>query len=282
MAQTTQIAPGLRAMYKKIFGWAHIDGVVHLILEWATSIFAFAKGFSFPDKFNWEWKLEMLLGRYEVETTALFKQIVRPGAIVIDIGAHVGYFTRLFSSLVGESGKVYGFEADGENYHLLKKNTAWCRNVTLIQKAVSNADGSIDFYHIENSTGCHSTVRPDIPARKTSVPAVSIDSFVHGNNIQRVDVIKMDIEGAEPLALQGMRAMIKANPELQLVTEFNSSALSQGGTDPIVYLRELESCGFNLYGITEDELVPITSRTDMSELAYFHRTGYINILCKKE
>ena len=93
------------------------------LIELIVNFYAKLNNFSFPNKFTWKWKLEMLFHNYEKETTELFKKIIKPGMTVIDIGAHIGYFTRLFSKLVGEKGKVFAFEADPINFSFLKRNT---------------------------------------------------------------------------------------------------------------------------------------------------------------
>ncbi|OGG59309.1 hypothetical protein A3C86_01505 [Candidatus Kaiserbacteria bacterium RIFCSPHIGHO2_02_FULL_49_16] len=256
-----------------------LRSVCRKLLSFSADTLARTQGFLFPEKFTWTWKFEMLLGRYEPETTAVFRKIIKPGMVVLDIGAHIGYFTRLFSVLAKANGKVYAFEADDANYSLLENNTRACRNTALVKKAVAYADGTVDFYHVENSTGCHSTIKPSSPAQKVSVLAVSIDSFAASKHIPRIDVIKMDIEGGEPSALRGMHATIYANPHIILISEFNPRAIAAGGKDPAAYIHEIESYGLSVHAITAAGLVLVSSDTIAEHLD--RRVGSVNVLCKK-
>ena len=67
--------------------------------------------------------------------------------IVVDVGAHIGYFTRIFSNLSGPSGTILAFEADPENFTLLKQNTSHYSNVRAYEEALSAQEGFIHFYH---------------------------------------------------------------------------------------------------------------------------------------
>ena len=209
------------------------------LIEFVVNLYAKLSNFSFPDKFTWKWKLEMLFHNYEKETTKIFKKIIKPGMTVVDIGAHIGYFTRLFSKLVGERGKVFAFEADPINFNFLKRNTSRLTNTTIINKAVSEQNGEINFYHIPNSTGCHSVIKPNRPAEKITVPAVTIDSIMTEYNLSSIDIIKMDIEGGELLALAGMQNLLNKSSNMTIVTEYNSLALDK-----------LEAYGFKLSKIS--------------------------------
>ena len=77
---------------------------------------------------------------------ALFKNIIKPGMRVLDLGANIGFYTVLFSKLVGENGKVFAFEPDAKNYKYLEENTKTLYNVTIEKKAVSDKTGKINFY----------------------------------------------------------------------------------------------------------------------------------------
>ncbi|MEK9184573.1 MAG: FkbM family methyltransferase [Patescibacteria group bacterium] len=205
------------------------------LIELIVNFYAKLNNFSFPNKFTWKWKLEMLFHNYEKETTELFKKIIKPGMTVIDIGAHIGYFTRLFSKLVGEKGKVFAFEADPINFSFLKRNTFHLTNTIIINKAVSEQNGEISFYHIPDSTGCHSVIKPNRPAEKITIPAVTVDSIITEYNLIKIDVIKMDIEGGELLALAGMQNLLNKSSGITIITEYNSLALDK-----------LEACCFKL------------------------------------
>lgn len=102
----------------------------------------------------------LVKGVYEPKTTSLFKKVIREGDIVVDVGAHIGYYTLLASRLVGDTGKVYAFEPEPRNYDLLLKNLELnnVKNVVAIKKAVSNKKGTLKFYLSKISLE-HSTVK---------------------------------------------------------------------------------------------------------------------------
>ena len=83
-----------------------------------VNLLAQALGYSFPAKYGVRWKLKVLFRRYEPETTRLIARELKPGDVFVDIGAHIGYFTRLAAKKVGSGGRVIAFEADTENYSL--------------------------------------------------------------------------------------------------------------------------------------------------------------------
>ncbi|OGG73873.1 hypothetical protein A3A40_02580 [Candidatus Kaiserbacteria bacterium RIFCSPLOWO2_01_FULL_54_20] len=248
--------------------------VVFVVNTWAQ----FAE-FSFPSKYPWQWKVEMLRDRYEKDTTDLFKKIIKPGMTVLDVGGHIGYFTRLFSRLVGPSGHVYAFEPDPYNFSLLKKNTEGFSNTRIVNTAVSDTEGTIDFYEIEDSTGCHTTVPTNAPARKLSVNALMLDSFMKERG--EVDVIKMDIEGGEPRALLGMERILSSERPLRIVMELQPDALARAGTSSAAVIASLKQKGFEAYGILRGGVksAPITDITGLQ--LYEGKTDYANVLFER-
>jgi len=226
----------------------------------------------------------MLLWRYEPETVDFFKKNVKPGMTVVDIGAHIGYFARVLSKLVGRAGAVYAFEPDEANFKMLKSNTEHLKNVKTYQLAVSDRRGSVDFYLSGGRSGNHSTIAGVVlDQKKVTVEAVDLDSFFVDAKIQRVDFIKMDIEGAEGQAIQGMFNLLKKNKTVKIVTEFLPIALKISGIEPIEYLKMLIEHGFKLYHINEQKnrIEPV----DIPKLleTYTPEKGnFTNLLCVKE
>ena len=250
------------------------------ILTKIVDAYARLRNFSFPSKYTWRWKWDALTNRYEKETTDLFLELLRPGMTVIDVGAHIGYFTRICAGRVGNSGHVYAFEADAENYSLLRRNTAAYTNVTLVPAAVSSHTGNVNFYHLPESTGCHSTLAPEGAAVKVTVPATTLDLFI-GEKVRRpVDLIKMDIEGGEWEALKGMTGVL-AQEHLSLIIEWNPESLERGGIDPLELLSRLAAYRFSLFAITPRGRVPLSTSTLKEAYTYLQPGGSVNIYCKK-
>lgn len=162
--------------------------------------------------------LRVLLSTYEREQTRLFEDALSPGNVVFDIGAHAGYYSLLASVLVGSSGSVFAFEPEPRNALYLKKHMAInrCGNVTVVESAVGNNSGMTHFeYGTGSGTGRVATARSD---GDLAVPMVSLDDFTESNAILP-DHLKIDVEGAEMLVLQGARRTIsRARPVIFLST----------------------------------------------------------------
>ena len=188
---------------------------------------------------------------WEPFQTNIIEKLVKKGEVVFDIGANIGFYTLLFSKLVGENGKVYAFEPDPETFSLLKRNIGEnnINNVVLINKAVSNKEEKIDFYILESNTSGNSVFKENLD----KVASKSI----------KVDFVKLDIEGSELKALQGMSKILKNSKNPTLVTEFCPVALNAVSKDinanAKTYLELLNSLGFKIFDI-DDRIKKITSR----------------------
>lgn len=258
MGQTTVIFPRLKRAYRAIVKNPTVDRAVHKTLDAGVSLYAALRGFAFPTKFNWDWKWEMLSGAYERDTADLFARLIKPGMTVVDIGAHVGYFTRLYADLVGPAGAVFAFEADPKNFALLERNVRGRANVRLFKDAIADREGTLDFFETDNNTGCHSLIATATRPHKLSVPATTLDRLFANGTIPKIDVIKMDIEGAEPQALRGMTQAIRSNPHLALVVELCPANLTEGGVSTEAFLAQLHDLGLRTFAITADGLKEIT------------------------
>ena len=159
--------------------------------------------------------LRVLRGTYEPEQTAHFVRWVRPGATVVDIGAHVGYYTLLASMLAGESGSVWAFEPEPTNAAFLRRHLYLnnCRNVHVEQLAVSNIDGRAKFSHGTGSGTGHLDRGGDMEVR-----TVRLTDFCSSRRITP-SAIKIDVEGAEEEVLEGAKELVmSARPVIFLST----------------------------------------------------------------
>jgi FkbM family methyltransferase len=194
--------------------------------------------------------LELSLNHiYEPMETTLIQNLVKPGNTVMDIGAHIGYYTLLLSELVGKEGRVYAFEPDAENFRLLEKNVRenGCNNVILVNDAISDHTGKLTLYSGEGGSA-NPTVGSTKGGVATEVHCIALDDFV-GNF---VDFIKMDIEGGEVAALRGMKKLIESNPWVKIITEFYPEGLERAGTCGMDLVIFLLARGFRLYKINEE------------------------------
>jgi FkbM family methyltransferase len=159
------------------------------------------------------------LGSFEYEKQRLISEAVRPGTVFFDVGAHAGFYSMLASSLVGKSGRVFAFEPLPKNAGYLRKHIRMNRipNVTLIEAAVSDRSGEARFREGGSSfTGSIDSGGPLV------VEQVSLDDLVWQREIPLPDYIKIDVEGAERMVLQGARELLSvASPTLFLATHSN-------------------------------------------------------------
>ncbi len=192
---------------------------------------------------------------HEPAETELLNLILRPGMTFIDIGANIGYYTLLGAEAVGPNGQVIAFEPDPHNLHVLKKNLALnhCTNVVVEARAVSDRSGPLELFLSRELFGDHKSYRERGTGREArpSIPieSVSLDEYVEGRAL-RVDVIKMDIQGAEPAALRGMERTLAGNRDIILVMEFWPDGLADFGVAPEDFLREVARMGLYIYEIS--------------------------------
>lgn len=188
------------------------------------------------------------LGKLEVpepELTAEFLRRVGPGMTVLDLGANIGYYTLLAAKAVGPSGRVLAFEPEMENAAALMKGLEanGFRNVTVFPYAVSRALGQSDLF-MATTSGSHSiALRPsNASSLRQRVVTVALDGFLDPDVCP--DVVKMDIEGSEVPALEGMRRLL-ADPRLKtLFIEAEPPILASLGLSAASITSLLEPYGF--------------------------------------
>ncbi len=211
-------------------------------------------------------------------TTSLFRQAVKEGQTVVDIGANIGYFTLLAARLVGPTGTVYAFEPEPHNYEVLLKNLSLngYDNVVPVQKAVFNVSGTVKLYLSHTDIGAH-TLREkhdhwQFDTKQSGdfveVEAVTLDEFFKDKG-HPIDVIKMDCEGSEMAVVLGMDRIIRNNPGLKMFIEFYPSAIEEMGFSPREFVSKLvNDYGFAVTAI--DELRSLENRVlkinDIDEL----------------
>jgi FkbM family methyltransferase len=189
-------------------------------------------------------------GAYEPRLTEL---LIEPGMVVVDGGANVGCFTMLAAKLVGERGHVYAFEPVPENFELLSRGIELngYANVTATRCAISDRVG-IETLHLDRSNfGAPSFQATNVADRGGAVeaPTVTLDGFLSDKG-GRVDVIKLDTQGAEGLVLAGAERALESDG-LRVVMEFWPAGLRNTGTDPAALLRSLRERGFELAWLDE-------------------------------
>lgn len=184
---------------------------------------------------------------YESEVSDLFGDLLHEGMTVVDAGAFCGYYTLLASRLVGNTGHVYAFEPHPQNYEYLLNNVSSnnCDNVGTIPKAVSNERGTISL--VQHREADHHWTSKHPIGNVVDVPRTTLDTFFAEEGWPRVDLIKMDIEGGEKAALEGMRELSERNPDMQLIMEYALDNIRRAQTSPEALADIIQDLGFK-YG----------------------------------
>jgi len=163
------------------------------------------------------------LGTYEPELQSALRELVPTGALIFDVGANIGYVSLLLAKAAGVNGNVIAFEALPSNAEQLRRNVALNgmeRRVKVVDRAVTQASGPVHFLvHASGGMGkvAGSAGREDKYQSEVTVPGISLDEFVYGQGNPPPQVVKMDIEGGEVLALPGMRRVLAEARPLMLM-----------------------------------------------------------------
>jgi FkbM family methyltransferase len=220
-------------------------------------------------------------GIFEPFETELVQIEIRPGDVVLDVGANIGYYTLMFARLVGPQGKVYAFEPDPENFALLEENVRLNGhgNVVLVNKAVSDKTGTGRLYLCEDNQGDHRTYDSADGRPHVAIETVDLDRYFQTYS-GRIDFIKMDIQGSEYAAIAGMKGLLKRLGHVKLISEFWPFGLSKCGVEPKVYLDLLEALGFRLYEIDEAlQRLIVANPASLLRDYQVEKGNFTNLLC---
>jgi FkbM family methyltransferase len=145
-------------------------------------------------------------GHWEPAETAAVRDALWPGATFYDVGANVGYFSLVASQFVGAQGRVIAFEPLAKNRERLTTNVALnrLRNVTVVEYGLSDTDAVVDMAFPGGETGMASIRTMNDPTYRERVHLRRGDVLVEELSLPLPDVIKIDVEGAEAMALRGL------------------------------------------------------------------------------
>ena len=204
-------------------------------------------------------------GCSEPELTAFLQRVLKPGMVFFDVGAHIGEYVILGATLVAPDGEVHAFEPDGRNFSLLQKNVEMngLLNVFLNPVAVYNKETTLNLVQTREPSTSH--LKSDVLAESgllQTVKAITLDHYIEKSRIDNVNVLKIDVEGAELYVLQGARSLLE-KPHGQapiIIFEYSEANCRRFGYHPGEIINLLCSKGFSLYVPQEGgelkELVP--------------------------
>jgi FkbM family methyltransferase len=197
---------------------------------------------------------------YEPELTCLEK-VLRPGSIFVDAGANIGIYTLVASRIVGETGRVIAFEPSAQSFPILRRNIALngLNNVLAFPLALSEISGRTWLYRGPNA-GLNSLGKD--PSWKEEVEEIAteqLDFILHQTSTARVDVIKMDVQGAEELVLRGAMKIVTSTRPL-IIFEIFPEGTSLIGLSPFGAWDLLQSLGYKFFVVRSGRLCQATSR----------------------
>lgn len=229
----------------RVLGYTHRDEPIYLI----------------PDDLDLTPSM-LFHGKHEPDVERIIAASVKPGDVAIDIGTNVGFHTLVIAKGVGSEGQVHAFEANPAVMKLFKATMVLngytsfrgTGRVTLHALAASDRAGTLVLEQAPGHFGSghlvtdapNSDFGPEYSAR-VEVAAVAIDEFL-GGAISQLDFLHMDIEGAEPLAVQGAKALIARSPNLRIVTEWGVHMMRTVADVP-AHISWLDGEGFRFWRI---------------------------------
>ena len=227
-------------------------------------------------------------GVWEKNYTHVLEKILRKGDVFLDLGANIGYYSILAGKKIGADGRVFAFEPAKDNFELL------CQNIKTngleeivhpIQKAAGESQGKIPLYAASEDPSDRIAYAGVKGAQVyDEIECVRPEDYLrenYGKWVDRIRVIKMDIEGFEPFACKGMERLLKKK-EVILFAELNYQRISDAGTSVNNYLKLLKDFGFHfsIIDASEKDLTMIVKPSSFEALSE-SRENHLDLLCQK-
>jgi len=224
---------------------------------------------------------------YEEYERALIARIARPGHIALDIGANIGLYTTLLARAVSPSGRVVAFEPEPENFALLRRNVERNRldNVVLAPVAAAAANTTLRLYRNPSNAGDHRVYDADGSRESVEVAARRLDDFLDPKMLagrRDVDLVKMDIQGAELAALSGMAGLLRRSGRVILLVELWPWGLRRNGDSAEALLASLADLDFRFWEIDENRrCTRATTAEDLLSRLSVVSCRHTNLVCSR-
>jgi FkbM family methyltransferase len=229
-----------------------------------------------PIRFPPRWS-RWYASNYEPHTFSFLRAHCRPGATVMDIGAHFGLFSVFMARCVGPAGRVYAFEPTPLSRRVLQRTVRLngCPQIEIRPEAVTATNGMANFYDTGDvASNANSVVQTQRSRRATSISTVSLDAFAAARGLT-VSCLKVDVEGAEFQLLQGARDTILAHrPAIAL--SLHPAALRAAGIALADLWRLLREYRLSVK-MLEDYQSPPLLGTDLDEAAFSSQQGLFDV-----
>lgn len=199
-------------------------------------------------------KYLFVTGEYEPDVTDFILNNLKKGDVFMDIGANIGYFSILASKRVGNSGEIYAYEPNPVTLNRLKRNISinQIENIYVKPFAVSNSRESINFYIPKFKNSGMSSLRGIENSKVVKVNTIILDDRL--NQLPKIKLIKLDIEGAEHLAISGMVKLLRRDKPM-LLLELTDEFLKEFDSSAFKLLQFLSSFGYRIFNINGNEIL---------------------------
>jgi FkbM family methyltransferase len=207
----------------------------------------------------------IVLGGFENAERAFVEGFLRPHMIVLDVGAHHGFYTLLASKKVGPAGRVLAFEPSPRERKKLLRHLRLnhCTNVKIWDCALGRREGTADLFVVDGAeTGCNSLRPPNALQPTTTLPirVLSLDECLKQDGIEHVDFVKLDVEGAEIEVLNGATRLLDRQPRPVLLCEVQEIRTAPWGYPAKAIIDFLRQRGFQWFSASDvQSLKPIPS-----------------------
>lgn len=210
-------------------------------------------------------------GIFELWEANFFKQLIRPGMVVVDVGGNIGQYTLLAAKRVGQQGQVHTFEPASLNYSIIERNI--CRNGfqdrVVLNKMALTSERKPGYMMIANDGGSNAIATPENLSRPEDAPHLeeieceTLDHYLQTHRIDRVDVLKIDAEGCDFEVLKGAVNTLKTHGPL-LFVEFAERVLKKYGASSQDMLKFLLDLGYVPYEFSGQGVRPLPAHADLS------------------
>ncbi len=239
--------------------------------------------------------LQMLaMGMHDRDVERILRHLARPGMTIVDVGAHLGYFSIMSARLCGDTGTVWAFEPSRTLLPILYRNAATngvADLVHVVPSAVGDAVREVTLF-TGDTDSMLSSLHPAAAAAAGAagagagecVPCTTLDAWAEHHGWPRVDLVKIDVEGHEVAAAVGMRRLCHRNPALVLIIELNERTLAAAGESVESFWAALTACGLDDVALAGAPPRPVRYPADWGVIRTEIRrqgNGRVNLVCAR-
>ncbi|HZS16581.1 MAG TPA: FkbM family methyltransferase [Candidatus Udaeobacter sp.] len=205
----------------------------------------------------------------------LLSKILFRGAVVADVGANIGIYSRFLSRCVGPGGLVHSFEPSGDNFARLSRATDDLSNVRCTQAVVGERSGDCELYISDDLNVDHRAYSAGGDSRRAvSSRMVALDDYFKPG--ERLDLIKMDVQGYELHALRGAQRVLRENTNIKLLLELWPAGLEQAGAKWEELIELLHRLNMTVTFVRSAGSVPFDPRDVRNDISW-----YVNIFAHR-